>query len=448
MTTTALVVGKATPKTEKSSGNKLGFSPDDIEKAPIPGGFRDTLSQLDTMTDIIAVSAPPTETVAETLTQPQALWDQTLPPSAFFAPNDKAWFDAHPNLISSVGTLETIISEVLMVGPQSQAKSHLPDAFPEANMMDVDVVASMKAIQKQSSMFKANAAPLPPISVMDEQTHFAPVTPDKSWLQNLAGRWPLALTAETGAPKRSTAHGKTEPPSNEIASARADVQRTAMENVSVEAEVFITRAEKNAAREKPAQSAIASIAPEAVQQEARLEGFAAAAYPSPGVQITSPILDELPAARTASIPSPDPAQAASKPALKTLRIALQPAGLGAVTITLSLKDQALSVGIEAEHEIAARALRVETQALTEKLSIAGYTVEALTILAAKSDASGAQQLGGESPAQSSFDKNDSGGREPGQKPQPGREGRAPQQGFADVNDRDTEKTDTRGGVYL
>jgi len=108
----------------------------------------------------------------------------------------------------------------------------------------------------------------------------------------------------------------------------------------------------------------------------------------------------------------------------------------------------LSVGIDAEHEIAARALRVETQALTEKLSIAGYTVEALTILAAKSDASGAQQLGGESPAQSSFDKNDSGGREPGQKPQPGREGRAPQQGFADVNDRDTEKTDTRGGVYL
>lgn len=445
MNTALLVASKPMPKGQEASEKNADLVPGISGGASNDAGFANALLQLEAMTDTVA---GPTfvEVQSEAILHPEALWEQTFSPLRFLPANPIAEFETQPDLRSKMDALEAELADVLTVQPP-QAKLFLPDDVP-ADGKDLEIMASLNTLQKQSSAMQANATPLPSVTVIEERTHFAPVMPEKTWLQNVSGFWPLALTAETAAPKRSSASNKAEPSSTEVVLSRSDISQTAVEDISVDSEAIMPRPEKNSERQQPAQLARASIAADGVQKEARLDSFLPSVYPSPSVQVSSAIIDELPATRTTPFLAADDIQAASKPALKTLRIALQPAGLGAVTVTLSLRDQALSIEVEAEQEIAASALRQDSQALTEKLSTAGYTVETLTILAIKSEPSGPASLGGDSPAQTLNDRNESGGRETGQKQQSGRDDRAQIPGLTDSNERETEKADPRGGVYL
>jgi chemotaxis protein MotD len=65
-------------------------------------------------------------------------------------------------------------------------------------------------------------------------------------------------------------------------------------------------------------------------------------------------------------------------ALKVLHLQLEPADLGVVTVRVALKDQAISLHLEASHLDTARVIERDREVLANALKSAGYLVDGIT----------------------------------------------------------------------
>ena len=110
---------------------------------------------------------------------------------------------------------------------------------------------------------------------------------------------------------------------------------------------------------------------------------------SPLQQISTRIAAAAHALQSEASQSPAAAGArvASAPVVKVLRLELQPADLGTITIRMSLKQDGLDVRVEAGRIETARMLQTDQEALTKVLSNAGYRIEHMSVAAASLDAS-------------------------------------------------------------
>lgn len=77
------------------------------------------------------------------------------------------------------------------------------------------------------------------------------------------------------------------------------------------------------------------------------------------------------------------------PVVKVLRIELQPADLGTITIRMSLKEDGLDIRLEASRYDTAHMLRQDQDSLAKLLTGAGYRIDGMTIASAPTHASAA-----------------------------------------------------------
>ncbi|CAN1724013.1 chemotaxis protein MotD [Hyphomicrobium sp. 1Nfss2.1] len=83
-------------------------------------------------------------------------------------------------------------------------------------------------------------------------------------------------------------------------------------------------------------------------------------------------------------------QTGSKPALKVLHIQLQPIDLGTVTVRMELKDQELTVHVEADRSDTADMIRADQDTLAKLLRGAGYNIDTASVRIADAGSSGQQ----------------------------------------------------------
>ena len=75
----------------------------------------------------------------------------------------------------------------------------------------------------------------------------------------------------------------------------------------------------------------------------------------------------------------------ASPVVKILRLELQPADLGTITIRLSLKEDGLDIRVEASRYDTACLLQRDQDALAKLLTTAGYRIDGMTVVAAATD---------------------------------------------------------------
>ncbi len=139
------------------------------------------------------------------------------------------------------------------------------------------------------------------------------------------------------------------------------------------------------------------------------------------------------------------------PAVKVLRIELQPADLGTVTVRMSLRDRALQLDLEVGRGETAHLIQRERETLSTLLRSAGYLIDGLDVRLADQGGAGVstggnqpnmQMLGGGQSGSSGADA-----RSPGARPQDERRGNT----FGNERNRDDEQTGhgpRRGGIYV
>lgn len=88
-------------------------------------------------------------------------------------------------------------------------------------------------------------------------------------------------------------------------------------------------------------------------------------------------------------------QPGMKPALKILHIQLQPADLGTVTVRMELKDAELKLHVEAERTETAELIRSDQDTLSKLLRSAGYNLDTASIRVAEGDRTAAAQQPGQ-----------------------------------------------------
>ncbi|MGE5510127.1 MAG: flagellar hook-length control protein FliK [Bacteroidota bacterium] len=139
--------------------------------------------------------------------------------------------------------------------------------------------------------------------------------------------------------------------------------------------------------------------------------FAPVSQPSPALQIAEQIKTDLASAPASGTPFVERAPSyakTSEPVLKILHIQLQPADLGAVTVRMSLKDDALELKLDVSQQGTAHLIQKDHEALSQALRSAGYLVDGVTVQVAEPDRSqmtsgqsGQQGQGAQSSPQSS-----------------------------------------------
>ena len=112
------------------------------------------------------------------------------------------------------------------------------------------------------------------------------------------------------------------------------------------------------------------------QNVARGVPGAAASHDPVGDQIAARIRSELTAGGLG--------EPSSEGVVKVLNLELKPANLGAVTVRMQLKDNVISIHVEAQHSETRALIEREQAKLTSALSAAGYTVETITAVQGES----------------------------------------------------------------
>jgi hypothetical protein len=79
------------------------------------------------------------------------------------------------------------------------------------------------------------------------------------------------------------------------------------------------------------------------------------------------------------------AKPSAAPVVKVLRLELQPADLGTITIRMSLKQDALDIRVEASRYDTACMLQRDQDGLSKLLTSAGYRIDGMTVVAAPTD---------------------------------------------------------------
>lgn len=139
------------------------------------------------------------------------------------------------------------------------------------------------------------------------------------------------------------------------------------------------------------------------------------------------------------------------PAVKVLRIELQPADLGTVTVRMSLRDRALQLDLEVGRGETAHLIQRERETLSTLLRSAGYLIDGLGVRLADQGGAGVS-TGGNQPSMQMHGGSQSGSfgadaRSPGARPQDERRDNT----FGNERNRDDEQTGRgprRGGIYV
>ena len=99
------------------------------------------------------------------------------------------------------------------------------------------------------------------------------------------------------------------------------------------------------------------------------DALAEAAYETPADQISSAVQSEIPV---------EGEDISTNGAVRVLQIELKPASLGAVTVRIALKDNAVTLHLEAQRADTLEAIERDREALAGSLRAAGYTVDSIT----------------------------------------------------------------------
>lgn len=185
----------------------------------------------------------------------------------------------------------------------------------------------------------------------------------------------------------------------------------------------------------------------------RQETYFAPPVPSPALQVIDRIVSELqidpPASTARSAGSGEDAQ---QP-VKVLQLQLNPPELGPLTIRMTMRNGALDLRLEAGQQDTARQIDRDREAISGILRSAGYLVDGLSVqiaAPARPDNSslftgtGSQQQGQQ---QSPQGWQQSGGHNPGQSWQGGRDGNGAYAGNGDET-RENRNSRTAGALYL
>jgi flagellar hook-length control protein FliK len=229
-----------------------------------------------------------------------------------------------------------------------------------------------------------------------------PTIPDEraTLFARLAGAAPAAEPAEAGAAVAAAAtwsvtrretHFAPLPDGLQDGQARvegapllAELPDTATKPLDVAARSLPLEA--NSGTAEHAVDALQAIAAKAASSS-HADGEAATPTPPPMQQVFQKLLSELPAP-SAPAPAPASSGAAFGPVwrepfggqpLRSLDIALEPAGLGTVTVKLSVRDDVIRVELDTSKSEAAQLLERDRDALTSLMKSAGYQVEHLTV---------------------------------------------------------------------
>ena len=104
-----------------------------------------------------------------------------------------------------------------------------------------------------------------------------------------------------------------------------------------------------------------------------------AARGMPGVALShDPVGDQIAARIRSELVAGGRGETSSEGVVKVLNLELKPANLGAVTVRMQLKDNVISIHVEAQHAETRALIEREQAKLTSALSAAGYTVETIT----------------------------------------------------------------------
>ncbi len=110
---------------------------------------------------------------------------------------------------------------------------------------------------------------------------------------------------------------------------------------------------------------------------------------APGVVVShDPVGDQIAARIRSELAADGLGERSSEGVVKVLNLELKPANLGAVTVRMQLKDNVISIHVEAQHAETRALIEREQAKLTSALSAAGYTVETITAVQGDSVRSG------------------------------------------------------------
>jgi chemotaxis protein MotD len=177
---------------------------------------------------------------------------------------------------------------------------------------------------------------------------------------------------------------------------------------------------------------------------------------TPAQQIAARIATEVGAATQAGRPEAAGFAPLAQPqlgsAVKVLHIQLQPAGLGTVTVRLSLKDHALRLDMEVGRGDTAHLIQREREALSSLLRSAGYLVDGLDVRVADQAAPGQQAMGSgqtgmQTPGEGQAGSSQADGRPQGARPQDQRRGNPFASGRND-EDEQTGHPGRRSDIYV
>jgi chemotaxis protein MotD len=181
------------------------------------------------------------------------------------------------------------------------------------------------------------------------------------------------------------------------------------------------------------------------------------AIPTPAHQVAAQIVSATDAIKSELAAPPGtlagmPAAGAS--VVKVLRIELQPADLGTITIRMSLKDDGLDVRVEAGRYDTARMLQQDQDSLARLLTGAGYRIDGMTVVSTPTHAS-ASPDGASQAFQSSSTQTQQGGgasqsdpRSSGGRQEPQSDPRAPRNNQDDDHDKSRSARGPGGDLYV
>lgn len=174
------------------------------------------------------------------------------------------------------------------------------------------------------------------------------------------------------------------------------------------------------------------------------------------VALFDPLSEQIAAEVRAELRADGLGETSSDGVVKVLHLQLKPANLGAVTVRLALRDNAISIHMETQHRDTLAVIEREREALAGALSSAGYTVDGITA-APQSDilrSSGVQAGFGDQGASASQGQANQGQGLANSSGEQGRQGRGSFGGDAYSNPSDGKATGDAGargngvGLYV
>ncbi len=269
--------------------------------------------------------------------------------------------------ISTVGL--GAASEIAQAVPAQQDADQAPDATPGRQNAGAPINPGSSALIQATTVAQAQ-------SMRTKQSGVDRAT------TAISGDGAVAMP-----PERSDQLGGSRGPARTIDPATGKAVRPTVQPVSA-----ISPSQSQVARDRGDGTELANAAP--VSEHAASSSYGEAqhlsgATPTPAHQVAAQIVSATEAIKSDAAGPPGTvmaAPAAAAPVVKILRLELQPADLGTITIRMSLKEDALDIRVEASRSETVRMLQQDQDALARLLTGAGYRVDGMTVVSAPTHA--------------------------------------------------------------